>query len=156
MQRIKQDFKRQLKIIGFKGSRKIDVRYSPKCAISKAATSQICPRRSARPSVCSSRGAWATYSILRRLRGPNLTFGKLPLEKLHIGEVATWEIVTLEVVFGKMPLGKQRGYDVVKQRGYDVVKSRGYDVVKSRIPVLMSHCCLVHIKISCLFHVKLK
>ena len=53
------------------------------------------PSRSARPH-CS----------LRRLRGPNLTFGKLPLGKLHIWEVATWEIVTWEVALGKMPLLK--------------------------------------------------
>ena len=29
----------------------------PKCAISQAATSQVCPSRSARPPACSSRGA---------------------------------------------------------------------------------------------------
>jgi len=29
----------------------------PKCAISQAGTSQVCPSRSARPSACSSRSA---------------------------------------------------------------------------------------------------
>ena len=52
------------------------------------------PSRSARPP------------LLRRLRGPNITFGKLPLGKLHIRKVVAWEIVTWEVALGKMPLGK--------------------------------------------------
>ena len=34
---------------------------------------------------------------LRLLRGPNLTFGKLPLGKLHIWEVVTWEVVLVKV-----------------------------------------------------------
>ena len=94
-------------------------------SISKAATSQICPRRSARPSVCSSRGAWATYSILRRLRGPNLTFGKLPLGKLHIGEVAPWEIVTLEVDFWKNAFVKVEGLRCRKVEGLRCRKVEG-------------------------------
>ena len=39
---------------------------------------------------------------------PNLTFGKLPLWKRHILEVATWEIVTWEVALWKMPLGNTK------------------------------------------------
>ena len=43
----------------------------------------------------------------RRLRGPNLTFGKVQLGKLHnIWEIATLEIVAWEVALGKLPLGK--------------------------------------------------
>ena len=38
---------------------------------------------------------------LWRLRGPNLTFGKMPLGKLHIWEVVTWEIVTEKLPFRK-------------------------------------------------------
>ena len=41
------------------------------------------------------------HCSLRRLRGPNLTFGKSPLGKLHI-----WEIVTWKVVLGKKLLEK--------------------------------------------------
>ena len=41
---------------------------------------------------------------LWRLRMPNLTFGKFPLEKLHIWEVANWEIVIWEGALGKMSL----------------------------------------------------
>ena len=37
------------------------------------------------------------HCSLRHLRGPNITFGKLPLGKLHIWEVATWDIVPWEV-----------------------------------------------------------
>ena len=48
------------------------------------------PSRSARP-----------HFSLRRLGWPNLTFGKLPLQKLHIWEIANCEIVTW-VAFGKM------------------------------------------------------
>ena len=72
----------------------------PKCAISQAATSQVCPSRRVRPPACSTHGARPQCS-LRRLRGSNLTFGKLSLGKLHIWEVATWEN-TIE----KLPLGK--------------------------------------------------
>jgi len=86
---------------------KYDVRYFPKgffpsgnflnITVSQAATSQV-------------------YPSLRRLRGPNLTFGKLLLGKLHVREVdtwevATWEIVTWEVASGKKPLGKYLKYD---------------------------------------------
>jgi len=64
-------------------------------SFSQAVTSQICPCRSARPP---------------SLRRPHQTFGKLPLGKFQICEVATWEIVTWEVDVGKMffetPLGK--------------------------------------------------
>ena len=45
------------------------------------------------------------HDRLRRLRGPNLNFGKLPLGKLQIWEVATLEILTWEVALGEMPLG---------------------------------------------------
>ena len=41
---------------------------------------------------------------LRRLKRPNLTFGKLPLGKMYIWEVATWEVVTWEVALKKMSL----------------------------------------------------
>ena len=92
----------------------------PKCAISQAATFQVCPSRSARPPAYSSRGArplahpnahpntlaLGHHCTLRRLGGPNLSFEKLPLEKFHILEVATWEIDTWEVALGKMPLRK--------------------------------------------------
>ena len=40
---------------------------------------------------------FGTRCSLRRLRRPNLTFGKL-----YIWEDATWGIVTWEVAFGKM------------------------------------------------------
>ena len=43
--------------------------------------------------------ALGLHCNLRRLRGPNITFGKLLLGKLHI-----WEIVTWEVLLGKMTL----------------------------------------------------
>ena len=83
----------------------------------QAATSQVCPSRSARPSAslalalgpqpCSGHGARPLalpsrraqpppYCSLRRLRGPNLTFGKLLLEKIAYGKVP----------LGKKPLGK--------------------------------------------------
>ena len=92
-----------------------------KWLLPKQATSQMCnfpkcnypscnfpslsqQQRSA--SACSNRGARPPFYSLRRLRGPYLTFGKLPLGKLHIWEVATWEIVIWEVALGKMPLGK--------------------------------------------------
>ena len=42
----------------------------------------------------------------RRLKGPNLPFGKLPLGKLHIQEAATWKIATWEVALRKVPLRK--------------------------------------------------
>ena len=61
-----------------------------KCAISQAATSQVCPSRSTRPPAHPSRSA-RPHCSLQHLRGPNLTFGKLPLGKLHPWEVATWE-----------------------------------------------------------------
>ena len=50
---------------------------------------------------CSAR----PHFSVQRLRGPNLTFGKLLLGKLHVLEVSTWEIDTWEVALGKMPLG---------------------------------------------------
>ena len=42
--------------------------------------------------------ALGPHCSLRRLRRPNLTFGKLPLGKLHSWEVATWE-----AALGKIP-----------------------------------------------------
>ena len=42
----------------------------PKCAISQAATSQVCPSRSAQPSVCSSRGARSLGHSSRSARSP--------------------------------------------------------------------------------------
>ena len=59
------------------------------------------PRRSASLPILVA--ALGPHCSLRRLRGPNLTFGKL-----HLWEVATWEIVTWEVAHEKMPLGKYR------------------------------------------------
>ena len=52
--------------------------------------------------------ALGLHCSLRRLRWPNLTFGKLPLGKFHIWEVVPWEIDTWEVVlwenaFEKVP-----------------------------------------------------
>ena len=44
------------------------------------------------------------FCSLRRLKRPNLTFGKLPLGKMYIWEVATWEVVTWEVALKKMSL----------------------------------------------------
>ena len=68
----------------------------PNRAISQAATSEICPSRSARPTACFSCGArspspsqpqvWTPHCSLRRLRRPNLTFGKLLLGKLSLGK----------------------------------------------------------------------
>ena len=66
--------------------------YFPKCAISKAATSQVCPSRRDRPPLPVLAAALGDLDDpsrraqppLRRLRGPNLAFGKLPLGKLHI------------------------------------------------------------------------
>ena len=57
---------------------------------------------SARPLSSSSHSA-GPHCSLRRLRRPNLTFGKLHLEKLHICEIATWEIFVWEAAFGKIP-----------------------------------------------------
>jgi len=65
-------------------------------AFSQVATSQMlnfCSSRSDRPR-CS----------LRRLRRPTITFGKLPLGKMHIWEVATMETVTCKVALRKMSL----------------------------------------------------
>ena len=72
---------------------------------SQAATFQIFPSRSAWPqSVLAAALGSMTHPSrsarppphysLRCFRGPNLTFGKLPLGKLHIfrGIVATWKI----------------------------------------------------------------
>ena len=83
---------------------------------SQGATSQMCnfpsdnfpslyqPQRAApQPILAASLGLNCS---LRSLRGPNLTFRKLPLLKLNIWEVATWEIDTQEVTLGKMLLGK--------------------------------------------------
>ena len=75
----------------------------PKCSISQAATSQVCPRRSAQPKACSVLAAALGLNCsLRHLRGPNLTFGKLPFGKLYIWEVVFWEIVTWEKKFMKI------------------------------------------------------
>ena len=59
---------------------------------------------SSHPVLAALLGPWpilaaalGSHCSPRRLRGPNLTFGKLPLRKLHI-----WELLLL----GKIPLGK--------------------------------------------------
>ena len=57
------------------------------------------PQRSAHYSVLAA--MLGPHCSLRRLRRPNLTFGKLSLGKLHIWEVA----------FGKMSLGKYLNTD---------------------------------------------
>ena len=58
------------------------------------------------PLAQPSRFAWPPLQPAAPQRA-FLTFGKLPLWKLHICEVATCEIVTWEgVALGKMPLGK--------------------------------------------------
>jgi len=54
---------------------------------------------------------------LWRLRRPNLTFGKLSLEKIYIWEVATLEIVTWAVALGKMPLGKYLTPEEARKKG---------------------------------------
>ena len=80
-------------------------------AFSQVATSQVCHRISVWFLVSSSHSV-RSHSRLRRLRRPNLTFGKMPFGILHILEVATWEIVYSEschlgnCTFGKLPLGK--------------------------------------------------
>ena len=71
----------------------------PQCAIF-----QVCPSRSLWPLAHPIRSARAPHCSLQRHRGPNLTFGKLRLVKLHIWEVATWKIVTWEVALGKITL----------------------------------------------------
>ena len=80
----------------------------PKCAISQAATFQVSSSRSARTAALGPpqpilAAALDPHCSLRRLRGPNLTFGKLPLRKLHTWEVATWDILPWEIAFGKVP-----------------------------------------------------
>ena len=65
---------------------------------------QTHPSRSAR-SLCS----------LRRLRKPNISFGKLLLGKMYIWEVATLEIVTWEVALGKMPLEKYLTTSIIQK-----------------------------------------
>ena len=42
----------------------------PKCVISQAVTSQVCPSRSARPPACSSRGAQLLAHPSRSARAP--------------------------------------------------------------------------------------
>ena len=77
------------------------------------------PRRSAPQSNLAV--ALGPHCSLRRLRGPNLTFGKLPLGKLHIWEVATWKIDTWEVALGKMPYGKYLYTFIYTIQGYPQV-----------------------------------
>ena len=57
------------------------------------------PRRSAPKPQCS-------FPIAACGASESLTFGKLPLGKLHIWEVATGKIDAWQVDFGKIPLGK--------------------------------------------------
>ena len=72
------------------------------------------PRRSTpMPVLASALGpqpilaaALGLHCSLRRLRGPDLTLGKLPLGKLHIWEVTTSDIVTWKLPLEKCPLGK--------------------------------------------------
>ena len=47
--------------------------------------------------------ALGPHCSLQRLRGPNLTFGNLPLGKLDIWEIAACEIVTRKIAFVKIP-----------------------------------------------------
>ena len=56
-------------------------------AISEAATSQVCPSRSARPA-CDASDLWEMH-----------------LGKFHIWEVSTEKIVTWDVAPWKMPIG---------------------------------------------------
>ena len=65
-----------------------------------SAPSQFWPRHSAAQPILAA--ALGPHCSLWRLRGPNLTFGKFPLGKLHIWEVAP----------GKMPLGKYLTPDI--------------------------------------------
>ena len=73
-----------------------------KCAISQTVISKVCP--SPKHVLAADRGPLAHPCTLRRLKRPNLTFGKLPLGKMYIWEVATWEVVTWEVALKKMSL----------------------------------------------------
>ena len=85
-------------------------------AISQTATSQGCPSRSTRPPACSSRGPRPPSSSQPQRLAPiaacaaapkraNLTFGKLPLGKLDIWEVANCQLGSCiwEIAFGKVP-----------------------------------------------------
>jgi len=77
-----------------------------KCVISQAETSQAFLAAALGPLDHPSHKA-RPHCSLRRFRGPNLTFGKLPLGKLHTWEVGSWEIVTWEIVtWETSPLGK--------------------------------------------------
>ena len=86
----------------------------PKCAISQAATSQVCSSSSACPTpdvLVTKVGPYPNLDAvlahipcsLRRIRRSNQTFGKLPLGKLNILEVTTWETVIWEVTLRKCP-----------------------------------------------------
>ena len=70
-------------------------------------------------TACYSRCAWhpspslaersAHHCILLRLRVANLTSGMLPLGKLHIWEVATWENVMVQDLTPKCFINKAAG-----------------------------------------------
>jgi len=64
----------------------------PKCAISQAATFQVCPSRSAgSPNVSAAPNPFVPCGASKDLIKPS-TFGKWPLRKLHIWKIAAWEI----------------------------------------------------------------
>ena len=65
----------------------------PKCAISQAATSQVCLSRNDRPLACFSRSALPPSPLLLRL--PNLMFG-LSSHFVIAHEDAFWEILLVK------------------------------------------------------------
>ena len=73
----------------------------PNVLFFQTATSQVCPSRSAQSTACSTPDPsqpQRSAPIAACGTSEGLTFGKLPLGKLHIWEVATWENA-----FGKVP-----------------------------------------------------
>ena len=72
----------------------------PKYALAATMGPLVCSSHNVRPPSPSARLSLRPAG----LRMPNLTFGKLPLEKFHIWEVANWDIVTWEGALGKMSL----------------------------------------------------
>ena len=68
----------------------------PKCLISQTATSQGCPNCTAWPLAFSCRSAWPLCS-LQRPRSPNLTFGKMFLEKYNYPLLSHTQICSIEI-----------------------------------------------------------
>ena len=72
-------------------------RQLPKSAQATALGPPDCSSRDARPTSHSQ-----PHCSQRRLRGPKISFGKLPLGKLHFWEVATWENTLGSCYLGKI------------------------------------------------------